>query len=133
MLRIADFVRELGLDFIYPSYLKMEQASPLEELVKHSGGSYYVDGKGYICSKEYSRERLKVIRKQLHRRFYSVPHVLSVLRKVFRHRMMGWRDVVTMMRCALKHTGNRRRLIQAQQRSKALAQTQQKMKSRVTM
>lgn len=123
MLRIADFASELGLDFIYPSYLKMEQASPLEEMVAKSGGAYYVDSKGYVCSREYSRDRLKSIRKRIHRRFYSVPHVLSVLRKVFQHRMMGWRDVVTMMRCALKHTGNRRRLIQAQQRSKALAQT----------
>jgi hypothetical protein len=125
MLRIADFARELGLDFIYPSYLKMEQASPLEEMVKQSGGLYYVDGNGYICSKEYSRDRLKSIRKRIHRRFYSVPHVLSVLRKVFRHRMMGWRDVVTMMRCALKHTGNRRKLILAQHRSKLLAQAKQ--------
>jgi radical SAM superfamily enzyme YgiQ (UPF0313 family) len=128
MLRIADFARELGLDFIYPSYLKMEQASPLEEMVKQSGGLYYVDGKGYICSKEYSRDRLKSIRKRIHRRFYSVPHVLSVLRKVFRHRMMGWRDVVTMMRCALKHTGNRRKLILAQHRSKLLAQAKQTRK-----
>ena len=125
MLKIADFARDLGLDFIYPSYLKMEQASPLEEMVKQSGGSYYVDSKGYICSKAYSRDRLKSIRKQIHRRFYSVPHILSILRKVFQHRMMGWRNVVTMVLCGLKHTSNRRKLIQSQQRSKAFAQAKQ--------
>ena len=133
MLRIAEFARELGLDFIYPSYLKMERASPLEAMVKQSGGAYYVDGKGYICSREYSRDRLKSIRKRIHRRFYSIPHVLSVLGKVFRHRMMGWRDVAIMMRCALKHTSNRRNIIQEQRRVKALAIAKQKRKSRVTM
>ncbi len=122
MLRIADFARELRLDLIYPSYLKMEQGSPLEDMVAQSGGAYYVDRKGYICSTEYSRDRLKSIRKRMHRRFYSLPHVLSILRKVFQHRMMGWRDVVTMMRCALKHASNRRKLIEEQQRIKALAQ-----------
>lgn len=125
MLRIADFARELGLDFIYPSYLKMEQASPLEEMVKKSGGLYYVDSKGYICSHEYSRNHLKSIRKRIHRRFYSVPHVLSILRKVLQHRMMGWRNVVTMVLCGLKHTGNRRKLIREQQRVKTLAQAKQ--------
>jgi radical SAM superfamily enzyme YgiQ (UPF0313 family) len=129
MLRIADFARELGLDFIYPSYLKMEQASPLKEMVEQSGGSYYVDGKGYICSKEYSRDRLKSIRKLIHRRFYSVPHVLSILRKVFQHRMMGWRNVVAMALCGARHTLNRRKLIQDQQRSKAFAQAQETRKS----
>jgi radical SAM superfamily enzyme YgiQ (UPF0313 family) len=121
MLRVADFASELGLDFIYPSYLKMEQASPLEEMVAKSGGAYYVDSKGYVCSREYSRDRLKSIRKRIHRRFYSVPHVLSVLRKVFRHRMMGWRNAVKMVRCSLQHTGNRRKLLQEQRRIKASA------------
>ncbi len=120
MLRIADFARELGLDFIYPSYLKMEKASPLEEMIRQSGGSYYMDSKGYVCSKEYSRDRLKSIRKQIHRRFYSVPRVLSILRKVLQHQMMSWRSVVTMLRCGLQHTYNRRKLIQAQRRVKVM-------------
>ena len=126
MLKIADFARELGLDFIYPSYLKMEQASQLEEMVMRSGGSYYVDSKGYICSKKYSRDHLKSIRKRIHGRFYSLPQVLSILRKVFRYRLMGWRNAVTMMRCGLKHTGNRRKLMQEQQSIKASAAAQPK-------
>ena len=120
MLRIADFAHELGLDFIYPSYLKMERYSPLEEMVKRSGGLYYVDSKGYVCSKDYSRDYLKAIRKRIHRRFYSLPQTLSIARKVFQSHLMSWRSAVTMALCGLKHSSNRKKIIQEQQRLKAL-------------
>lgn len=120
MLNIADFAHELGLDFIYPSYLKMERYSPLEDMVKQSGGTYYVDGKGYICSKDYSRDDLKSIRKRIHRRFYSIPQTLSIAGKVFQSRLMSRRTALAMALCGLKHTGNRKKIIQEQQRLKAL-------------
>lgn len=46
--------------------LKMEKHSQLEELVKKSS-EYYVDNKGCVCSKRFSRDHLKSIRYRIHR------------------------------------------------------------------
>jgi hypothetical protein len=71
MLKITDFSNELGLDFIYPSYLKTEKHSQFEELLGRSS-VYYTDKKGFICSKMYSRDHLKSIRRRIHKRFYTI-------------------------------------------------------------
>ena len=113
MLRIADFATELGLDFIYPSYLKIEKYSALEELVNQAK-DYYVDNKGYICSKRYSRNDLKAIRRRIHKRFYTIPKALSIARKVFQFRLISWRNALTIASCGWKHKTDRDRRIEQQ-------------------
>jgi anaerobic magnesium-protoporphyrin IX monomethyl ester cyclase len=117
MLKIADFAHELGLDFIYPSYLKIEKYSPLEELISTSP-DYYVNPKGYICSKNYPRDSLKLIRQSIHRQFYTVPQLLSIARKVFQYHLISWRNFVTISLCGLQHTSARKKKIKQQKCSR---------------
>ena len=114
MLNIADFAAELGLDFIYPSYLKIEKYSALEELVDQSK-DYYVDNKGYICSKRYSRDDLKDIRHRIHKRFYTIPKALSIARKIFQFRLISWRNALTIASTGWKHKTDRDRRIAQQE------------------
>ena len=113
MLKIADFAHELGLDFIYPSYLKIEKYSPLEELITASP-DYYVNSKGYICSKNYPRDSLKLIRKSIHRKFYTSSQLLSIARKVLQYQLISWRNFATISLCGLKHTSARKKKIKQQ-------------------
>jgi len=111
MLSIADFANGLGLDFIYPSYLKMEKFSPFEELVTKSS-DYYVDNKGFICSKRYARDHLKSIRHRIHRRFYTISKIFSIVVKVFQNRLFSWREAFKILFCGLKHRRDRTKKIQ---------------------
>ena len=117
MLKIADFAHELGLDFIYPSYLKIEKYSPLEELIRTTPG-YYINTKGYICSRNYSRDTLKLIRQRIHRQFYTVPQLLSIACKVFQYHLISWRNFTTISLCGLKHTSARKKKIKQQKRNR---------------
>jgi radical SAM superfamily enzyme YgiQ (UPF0313 family) len=113
MLKIADFADELGLDFIYPSYLKIEKYSALEDLVNQSQ-DYYVDKKGYICSTQYSRDALKDIRRRIHKRFYTISKSLSIAGKVIRFRLINWNNALTIASTGWKHKTDRDRRIQQQ-------------------
>ena len=103
----------IGNDFIYPSYLKVEKYSALEELVNQSK-DYYVDKKGYICSKRYSRDDLKAIRRCIHKRFYTIPKAFSIARKVIQFRLISWRNALTIASTGWKHKTDRDRRIQQQ-------------------
>lgn len=117
MLRIADFAEELGLDFIYPSYLKMEKYSQLEELVKKTS-EYYVDNKGFVCSKEYSRDHLKSIRRRIHRRFYTISKFLAIAGKMFHNHPFSWRDALKISFCGWKSNRDRTKRIKQQRQLK---------------
>jgi len=116
MLKIADFAQELGLDFIYPSYLKIEKHSQFEEVVNTSPG-YYVDKKGFICSKRYSRDHLKSIRRRIHRRFYTTSKFFAIARKVFQNHLFSWRDVLKISLCGWRHNRDRTKRIKQQHQS----------------
>ena len=117
MLRIADFAQELGLDFIYPSYLKMEKHSQFEEVVNKSAG-YYVNKKGFICSERYSRDHLKSIRHRIHRRFYTFSKFISITRKVCKNNYFGWRDALKIPFYGMRHRRERIKRIKQQRQSK---------------
>lgn len=117
MLKIADFAQELGLDFIYPSYLKMEKYSHLEKLVNKSP-EHYVDNKGFVCSKGYSRDHLKSIRHRIHRRFYKIYKYFEIARKVFQNHLFSWRDVLKISLCGWKHSRDRTKRIKQRRQSK---------------
>jgi radical SAM superfamily enzyme YgiQ (UPF0313 family) len=117
MLRIADFAHELGLDFIYPSYLKMEKHSQFEEVVNKSAG-YYVNNKGFICSERYSRDRLKSIRHLIHRRFYTFSKFTSITGKVLKNHYFGWQDALKIPFYGMRHRKERINRIKQQRKEK---------------
>ena len=117
MLRIADFAQELGLDIIYPNYLKLEKYSQYEELVKKSS-EYYVDNKGFICSKRYSRDHLKSIRHRIHRRFYKISKILAIAHKVLQNHLFSWRDALNIVFRGVRHRRDRIKRIKQQRQSK---------------
>ncbi|MBW1823547.1 MAG: B12-binding domain-containing radical SAM protein [Deltaproteobacteria bacterium] len=113
MLKIADFAQELGLDIIYPIYLKLEKYSQLEELVKKSP-EYYIDNKGFICSKRYSRDHLKSIRHRIHRRFYKISKMLAIAHKVLQNNLFSWRDALKILFFGMRHRRKRTKRIKQQ-------------------
>ena len=117
MLRIADFSHQLGLDFIYPSYLKMEKYSQFEEVVTASSG-YYVDNKGFICSERYSRDHLKAIRHRIHRRFYTFSKCILIARKVFKNHYFSWKDALKLPLYGMRHRRDRIKRIKQQRQLK---------------
>lgn len=117
MLRIADFARELGLDFIYPSYLKMEKYSRFKEVI-HASAEYYVDKKGFVCSKRYSRDRLKSIRRRVHRRFYTISRFFSIACKLLHHRFFSRQDLFKLLLCGWRHSRDRLQRIKRQRQLK---------------
>jgi len=117
MLRTADFADELGLDFIYASYLKMEKHSQLEKLVEKSS-EYYLDNKGFVCSKSYSRDHLKSIRHRIQRRFYTISKFLAIARKVFQYHLFSWQDVLKITFCGWRHSRDRIKRIKQHHQSK---------------
>jgi len=121
MLRTADFADELGLDFIYASYLKMEKYSQLEELVEKSS-EYYLDNKGFVYSRRYSRDHLKSIRHRIHRRFYTISKFLAIARKVFQYYLISWQDVLKITFCGWRHSKDRIKMIKQHHQSKVTHQ-----------
>ena len=113
MLKIADFAQELGLDIIYPIYLKLEKYSQLEELVKNSP-EYYIDNKGFICSKRYSRDHLKSIRHRIHRRFYKISKMLAIAHNVLQNNLFSWRDALKILFFGMRHRRKRTKRIKQQ-------------------
>ena len=84
--QILPFARELGLDTIALSTLRVSPHSGLDELVAASPG-YHVDPTGKIFSDECSVEDLRDLRRQLNRKFYNMPQLLRIFRKSLQN---GW-------------------------------------------
>jgi radical SAM superfamily enzyme YgiQ (UPF0313 family) len=86
MEQILPFARELGLDTIALSTLRVSPHSGLEELVAASPG-YHVAHDGKVFSDECSVADLRDVRRQIYRQFFNGPQMLKILRKGLR---MGW-------------------------------------------
>ncbi len=86
MERILPFARELGLDTIALSTLRVAPYSGLDELVAASPG-YHVDPHGKVFSDEYSVADLRDLRRRYNREFYSPAQMFKILRKGARG---GW-------------------------------------------
>lgn len=95
MLQIAPFARELGLDMIQLTKFRNERYSGLEELVASNPG-YHIAPNGCVYSDRYSPKHLREVRHRIHRKFYRPWHVLQVLRKVFRSRILTPRVFVRL-------------------------------------
>lgn len=96
MLGIADFAKELGLDFIGLSKLRWEKYSPLEKVVKDTPG-YYIGDNNYIYSRECSPDELNKIRKTIMREFYTIKHILNIVVKAYRINLVMWVDILKFL------------------------------------
>ncbi len=84
MLQIAPFAKDIGMDSISLSTLRNSPYSGLEELVSQTPG-YYISSKGKIYSDHCSLGRLRQLRRQINKEFYSTGQVLGLLNKFRKH------------------------------------------------
>ena len=83
MRQILPFARELGLDTIAISTLRVGPHSGLEELVAANPG-YHVAPNGKVYSDHCSVQQLKQMRRQMYNEFFTIPQLLQLARKGLR-------------------------------------------------
>ncbi len=84
---ILPFARELGLDTIALSTLRVSPHSGLDELVEATPG-YHVGSGGKVFSDECSVKDLRNLRRQINRKFYSAGQLLRIARKGRQYRFI---------------------------------------------
>lgn len=84
MLSIPKFAKELGVDSLGLSALRVSPYSGLEELVAQNPG-YHVARNGRIYSDQLSVQKLRKIRRTIYRRYYTAGHFLRLVRKSLRN------------------------------------------------
>ncbi len=72
MLAIPDFAKELGVHMINLSMLRVDNFSPLRQLVESTPG-YRIDRNGKVYSDKFDKKRLGRIRNRIHTRFVFRP------------------------------------------------------------
>lgn len=83
MEQIVPFAKELGLDTIALSTLRVGPYSGLEELVK-ANPEYHIAPDGKVFSDECSAQFLHAFRRQKYKEFYNISQILRVLNKCIR-------------------------------------------------
>jgi hypothetical protein len=80
MLRMSAFAKELGLDFISLSYLRVDRGSSLEEVVHRTPGYHVAEGdKPKVYSDRYPLRKLAAIKHTVAADFYFSTHMLGRL------------------------------------------------------
>lgn len=88
MLYVADYARELGLDFISPNKLYAYPNSAFSDWIREHPG-YRTEGRrGYVVSDEMTLERLRRIQRKIYLRFFTPAHLLHFYRKATTHPMV---------------------------------------------
>ena len=88
MLDIVKFSHELGVDTLGLSVLRATKYSPLKEMVANSNNYHIEEDSGKVYSDMLSVDDLQQIRRDVNASFFTVPLILSVLRKMFIHRLL---------------------------------------------
>ncbi len=94
MVYIAQFARELQLDSISFQKLRIENYSPLKEVVDNTPGYYYDSIGGAMYSDLYNLKDLKRIRDRIKFEFYSFAQIKQILQKVYRTRLLSKFDLM---------------------------------------
>jgi radical SAM superfamily enzyme YgiQ (UPF0313 family) len=82
MLYISKFAKEIGVDSITFQKLRVEQFSPLKEIVEKTPG-YHISSKGILYSDTYSKKDLKKIGRKIKFSFYTPFSFWTMLRKCY--------------------------------------------------
>jgi anaerobic magnesium-protoporphyrin IX monomethyl ester cyclase len=97
MLYIARFAKEIGLDSISFQKLRVEKFSPLKDAVEQTQGYHYDRIGGPVYSDRYGLKDLKQIRNRIRSRFYDLPQILRVMRKVRRMELVQSRELASLI------------------------------------
>jgi anaerobic magnesium-protoporphyrin IX monomethyl ester cyclase len=93
MLEIAPFAQRLKLETINLSLLRTEKYSPLNEVIATSPG-YYANEDNIVCSEEYPARRLRDIRHRIGRKYYNIPTIARIAKKIIAARLISFPYVV---------------------------------------
>jgi magnesium-protoporphyrin IX monomethyl ester (oxidative) cyclase len=96
MLYIPKFAKEIGVDSITFQKLRIEQFSPLKEIVEKTPG-YHISNKGILYSDTYSKNDLKRISKKIKFSFYTPFSFLAILRKCYVVRFFTLNEIVSFL------------------------------------
>lgn len=96
MMQIPVFAKELGLDSITYQKLRIENYSPLQELVEETPGFFIGDDR-IVYSEELMRAGLKRISKQITREFYTPAQMVRIVTKIFRIRVFTIRNIPPLL------------------------------------
>ena len=122
MFQILPFARELGLDTVAISTLRVGPHSGLEELVAANPG-YHVAPNGKVYSDHCSVQQIKQMRRRIYREFFNIPQFLQLVRKGLRVGQLGILPglILRLPYIALQALNQRRR--RSQRRKRKHAQT----------
>ncbi|MDP3791156.1 MAG: hypothetical protein Q8R38_03825, partial [Candidatus Omnitrophota bacterium] len=90
----SKFAKEIGLDSIAFSKLRVDKYSPLKEIVKNTPG-YHITARGEVYSDKYSHSYLKKIHRKLRFSFYTPFRVLNIAAKILRVRFFTFRELIS--------------------------------------
>lgn len=96
MLYISKFSKEIGLDTIAFSKLRLGKYSPLEEIVKNTPG-YHLTVRGEVYSDRYSHSYLKKIHRRLRFSFYTPFRILKIAVKILRVRFVTFHEIMSFV------------------------------------
>ena len=96
MLYISKFAKEIGLDSIAFSKLRLDKYSPLKELVKNSPG-YHLTVRGEVYSDKYSHSFLKKLHRRLRFSFYTPFRVVKIAVKILTVRCFTFHEILSFV------------------------------------
>jgi anaerobic magnesium-protoporphyrin IX monomethyl ester cyclase len=96
MLEIASFAKRLKLDTIDLSLLRTEKYSPLNDIIAQSEG-YHVGEDNLVYSDKYPSQKLREIRHQISRSYYSISTILRIIKKVVNIRLISFRYFLKLL------------------------------------
>jgi radical SAM superfamily enzyme YgiQ (UPF0313 family) len=96
MLYISKFAKEIGVDTITYSKLRIEKFSPLRQIVEKTPG-YYMESGGTLYSDKYDQIALKRIGKKIKFSFYTPLKVLRILIRFLAIKFFTFKEVMSFI------------------------------------
>ncbi|MFC1867681.1 B12-binding domain-containing radical SAM protein [Thermodesulfobacteriota bacterium] len=97
MFDIVKFSHELGVDTLGLSVLRATKYSPLKEMLKNFNNYYIEERSGKVYSDMLSVDELQQIRRDVNVSFFTVPVILRILKKMFKHGLLTFRRVYNII------------------------------------
>ena len=102
MLDIVNFSHELGVDTLGLSILRATKYSPLNDMLKELDNYHIEDGSGKVYSDMISLKELQHIRRNVMAKFFTIPLILRILRKLIIHRLLTFGRVYRIIAFAAR-------------------------------
>ena len=96
MLYLSQFSKEIGVDTVAFSRLRVDKYSPLREVVERTPG-YHLTDKGQLYSDTYSHGDLKKIHRKVKIGFYTPGHLLKLGIKFLRVGFINFKEVIPLL------------------------------------